>query len=331
MTLDSDHSSTFPSYLYAVLTCALVFLIWSLGRLQARILFDKVRSQTYSQTNSSKITTDVEFRRQEKVDVCTSISCIRCSKSVYSVEKLLTKWKEIEQAFEPDENTRNKVKNGILDTSKVSKKYRSSQQEPTLFYLEGLPSRSWYNKQDYSTEVSILEKKCTLGIFEEEFMKVYENLDKGWVSNKVPSGEWHLFYFINQGVKDYRNCLQCPKVVETIEGLESAMLDCAFGNVMYSVLLPGTSIGRHCGPTNARIRCHVPLIAPKGYFISVAGEQRTWKKGDILIFDDSFYHEVYCHAGLNEPRVVLMIDLWHPSLLLKEREMIRKLFSPQLT
>ena len=334
MTLDSDDSSIFSSYLYAVLACALVFSIWVLGRLEARMhpahipqnASNEIPGQTDSETNSSDITTNVEFNRQEKVGVCTSISCIRCSKSVYSVEKLLRRWREIERDFKPDQNARNKIKNGILNTSKVPMKYKSSQQEPTLFYLEGLSGQIWYDRLNYTSEVSILEKQCTLDIFQQEFMRVYQNLDDGWVSNKVPSGEWHLFYLINQGVKNHRNCLQCPKVVETIEGLQSAMLNCAFGNAMFSVLLPGTSIGRHCGPTNVRIRCHVPLKTPEGYFISVAGEERAWKRGKILIFDDSFYHEVYCHAGVDEPRVVLMIDLWHPSLLSKERELIRELF-----
>jgi hypothetical protein len=336
MILDSEYYSNFSSYLYALLTCALACFVWLLfNKIRASMPSNKIENPTnYASRlpNFGKDTdesTKAETKREEKTEICTSLSCIRCSKSVYSVEKLLTKWSIIEQQFKTDQNTKNRIRNGILNTSKRLEMYETNQQEPTLFYLEGLPSQIWYNSHMYASEVSILENRSTFDVFKREFMNVYQDLNIGWVANKVPSGGWYLFYLINQGVKNEQNCLKCPRIVETIEGLTSAMLDCAFGNVVFSVLLPGTSIARHCGPTNVRIRCHVPLQVPRGYYISVAGEQQTWREGKTLVFDDSFYHEVYCYGNINEPRVVLMIDLWHPSLLLREQEMIKKLFSPQ--
>lgn len=114
-----------------------------------------------------------------------------------------------------------------------------------------------------------------MDIFRKEFVNVYQDSSVGWMANKVPSGGWHLFYLVNQGVKNPDNCLKCPKTLVTFEGLNLTMLDCAFGNVVFSVLLRSTCIARHCGPTNVRIGFHVLLQTPKGFFISVAGEEQT--------------------------------------------------------
>ena len=326
----------FPVYAYALLACLFSCVFWlffSKNRLSISASnienSANCRNSATSFGEDSTITT-LEAKVEEKAGMCTSLSCIRCSKSVYSVEKLLKKWSRIEQEFETDPDTKSRIRNGILNTAKGLKKHGECQQEPTLFYLEGLAGKIWHNNDDYSREISILENQHAFDILLKEFMNVYKDLKNGWVSNKVPSGGWYLYYLINQGVKNNENCSKCPRTVEMIEGLKSAILDCAFGNAVFSVLLPGTKIAQHCGPTNVRIRCHMPLQAPLGYFISVAGEQQGWQEGKTLIFDDSFYHEVHCDGNVSEPRVILMIDFWHPSLLSREREMIKSLFSPQM-
>jgi aspartate beta-hydroxylase len=50
----------------------------------------------------------------------------------------------------------------------------------------------------------------------------------------------------------------------------------------------------------------------EGCKISVGGDERGWKKGKCITFDDSFEHEVV-HGG-EETRVVLMFNFWHPEL-----------------
>lgn len=45
--------------------------------------------------------------------------------------------------------------------------------------------------------------------------------------------------------------------------------------------------------------------------------RRSWKEGKVLIFDDSFEHEVW-HNGTNV-RLVLIVDVWHPDLTEEER------------
>lgn len=42
-----------------------------------------------------------------------------------------------------------------------------------------------------------------------------------------------------------------------------------------------------------------------------------------MIFDDSFEHEVW-HNGTS-PRLILIVDVWHPELTLEERKMLTSL------
>lgn len=88
-------------------------------------------------------------------------------------------------------------------------------------------------------------------------------------------------------------------------------------------MLPGTKIRPHCGPTNCRLRAHLGLVVPPGPRIRVGNETRTWKQGKFIVFDDSFEHEVW-HDG-SKPRLVLMIDLWHPEITKEQRASISPL------
>lgn len=48
-------------------------------------------------------------------------------------------------------------------------------------------------------------------------------------------------------------------------------------------------------------------------WIKVAGETRYLQEGKAVIFDDSFLHEAG-NTSAEEPRVVLIVDIWHPDL-----------------
>jgi aspartyl/asparaginyl beta-hydroxylase (cupin superfamily) len=64
------------------------------------------------------------------------------------------------------------------------------------------------------------------------------------------------------------------------------------GNVKFSRVLPGTRIPLHCGPTNARLRLHLGLVAAVGAELRIGDETLEWREGRVFVFDDSFEHEV---------------------------------------
>jgi len=41
-------------------------------------------------------------------------------------------------------------------------------------------------------------------------------------------------------------------------------------------------------------------------------KKKKWKEGKLLIFDDSYEHEVWNNTPYD--RVVLLINFWHPTL-----------------
>ncbi|KAL7552689.1 hypothetical protein ACHAWF_015919 [Thalassiosira exigua] len=86
------------------------------------------------------------------------------------------------------------------------------------------------------------------------------------------------------------------------------------GEVIFSRLAARTHIKAHCGPTNLRLTAHLGLIVPHSpdCRIRVKDEWHHWTPGKILIFDDSYEHEV--KNDTNEERVVLLIRIWHPGL-----------------
>ena len=91
------------------------------------------------------------------------------------------------------------------------------------------------------------------------------------------------------------------------------------GEVIFSRLAPHTHIQSHCGSTNLRWTAHLGLVVPQPSTrpdshcqIRVGVEWHNWEPGKILLFDDSFEHEV--RNDTNEERVVLLLRFWNPHL-----------------
>jgi aspartyl/asparaginyl beta-hydroxylase (cupin superfamily) len=74
------------------------------------------------------------------------------------------------------------------------------------------------------------------------------------------------------------------------------------------------------GPTNAVVSLSLGLIAPPGCTIRVGTEERTWREGECLVFDDTYEHEVW-HGG-DRTRFIMLLDVWHPELTPVERRIL---------
>eukprot|EP00163_Fabomonas_tropica_P032768 TRINITY_DN835_c0_g1_i19.p1 TRINITY_DN835_c0_g1~~TRINITY_DN835_c0_g1_i19.p1 ORF type:complete len:131 (+),score=8.32 TRINITY_DN835_c0_g1_i19:68-460(+) len=97
-----------------------------------------------------------------------------------------------------------------------------------------------------------------------------------------------LLLSYNQGIRQEENCQQCPFTTQLLEQIDDLMTECVFGNAFFSIISPGTHITPHCGPTNVRLRTHVPIFTPADCVLNVAGETTTWEGGRPFVFDDSF-------------------------------------------
>ena len=84
---------------------------------------------------------------------------------------------------------------------------------------------------------------------------------------------------------------------------------------------PMASIAPHYGACNLKLRCHFPLFVPEEAYLRVAGDPRPWKEGKMMVFDDSYEHEA-ANLSKEQERVILLIDIWHPDLVVNEIKQI---------
>lgn len=138
------------------------------------------------------------------------------------------------------------------------------------------------------------------------------------------SSRWSALHLWQNGMRIEGNLARCPETAQALEevGLASIAGNCP--NAMFSALAPKTRIPPHHGETNARLVAHLPLIVPKNCgAIRVGFEQRKWRVGEVIVFDDSIEHEAWNDS--DELRVVLIFDVWNPALSEKDKEMVNAL------
>lgn len=171
------------------------------------------------------------------------------------------------------------------------------------------------------------------------------------------SGSWNVAYLqLHDAVSCDDIQALCPRTMAALSRIPRL-----YDHSLFSSLAPGSHIATHCGPTNRKLRLHLPLVVPEDVGGEPSGEAsgcccvgdemllpvpdrpaRTaasrpacwlragprrvqWREGKVLVFDDSFQHEAANYAS--SARIVLIVDVWHPDLTdpeVKLLELIRK-------
>jgi len=144
------------------------------------------------------------------------------------------------------------------------------------------------------------------------------------------SGKWREVPMFTNGTmqREYTSLFpETTKILTTHCRDATGLAFCVGGDVIFSVISPGTRLRPHCGPSNSRLTCHLGITIPRtleqGCKIRVANEPaRGWEEGKCIVFDDSFEHEVfYEEAGPHEAypgdRIVLLLNFWHPDFEFK--------------
>ncbi|XP_070603913.1 aspartyl/asparaginyl beta-hydroxylase [Erythrolamprus reginae] len=190
----------------------------------------------------------------------------------------------------------------------------------SLYNVKGLKAQPWWAAKEtgYTELIKSLEKNWK--VIRDEGLAVMDR-SKGLFlpedENLREKGDWSQFTLWQQGRKNENACNSVPKSCALLERFSEAT-GCRRGQIKYSVMHPGTHVWPHTGPTNCRLRMHLGLVIPKeGCRIRCAQETRFWEEGKILIFDDSFEHEVWQDA--NAYRLIFIVDVWHPELTAQQR------------
>jgi aspartate beta-hydroxylase len=124
-------------------------------------------------------------------------------------------------------------------------------------------------------------------------------------------GRWDVLMLYERGRRHANACALVPQTADLIDRFETVKTYA--GLAYFSRLRAQTHVQAHRGPTNMRVRCHLPLAVPGGdCAMRVGSEVRAWQVGRAMVFDDSLEHEAWNRTA--EDRIVLVVDLWHPDL-----------------
>ena len=211
------------------------------------------------------------------------------------------------------------------------------QPDDCVWCLNGLNPPPWIHQDISDPDLLELHQKLSslflssksLQLLLLDYHQAEQHVNK-WKVNNVPTGRWRVYHLMDQGCWQGDRTNFCPNISLLLGKIApQLMVNNIYGNVLLSVLEPGSSIEPHSGPCNYRLRCHIPILPSSGFFIRVGTEVNTWSEGKLLLFSDHHEHEVWHsqQAG-KEPtaRVVLIIDIWHPSITSKERLILNRLF-----
>lgn len=191
-------------------------------------------------------------------------------------------------------------------------------QQPLTFY-PGLDARAWHDPSQFDwvpaleAEAPRIAAEMSDLFARNVFALVHQVVDRGLAD----AGSWTSHRLYSEGVRNEPAWDLAPvttAAIARVPGVDSA------GLVSCAAVTGGTHIAAHCGPNNARLRCHLGLKVPPGCAIRVGRETRTWIENKVIIFDDSFEHEIW-HKGTGT-RLVLIFDVWHPDLSEADRRAI---------
>lgn len=115
--------------------------------------------------------------------------------------------------------------------------------------------------------------------------------------------KWYKIYLKWYSKPNERALKLFPETLDLIERCPDVHL------AMVSILRPGARIKPHYGPWAGSIRVHICIRAPDSAdcHMKVAGHVFQWKTGEMLAFDDTYYHSVVNLTDMN--RIILFLDV----------------------
>jgi len=217
-----------------------------------------------------------------------------------------------------------------LDT--LVQKKRVYRQQPSFMYFPQLAAIEFYERGDFpwldSIEAATDDIRAELiDVLAEDRVSLEPYVTQGTgrtIEQKWRelhhSLRWSVYYLWREGVAYPQHIARCPRTVAALESWPRCEVPGCSPTAVFSILDAKTRIPPHTGVNNTRLVVHVPLIVPPGCGFRVGGEQREWQPGKAFVFDDTIEHEAWNDS--NEPRAVLILDIWNPALSPAERSMV---------
>jgi hypothetical protein len=204
-------------------------------------------------------------------------------------------------------------------------------QQPTSFYFPGLPQRPFYERRDFAWATELEGRTHAIGQELEALLRsqaeefepyVAADADRsgGTAPNAHLAGDpsWSAYHLLKGGEPVEGHAERFP---QTLEALELAPMPQVAGRApmaLFSQLRPGAHIRPHHGLFNFRLICHLPLVVPPDCTLRVGNQQRQWREGELMIFDDSMEHEAWNRS--DRQRIILLFEIWRPEIGESDRQ-----------
>lgn len=196
-----------------------------------------------------------------------------------------------------------------------------------------LTSKPWYNLDDQERPdwCTILEENYET--IRQDFEELYR-YNPNWPrvgdgshrdgagqhdGSVLDGGDWREFVLFGSGESSNTGATRTKEIIRKYVPQAVSLARAGGGEVIFSVLHPNTHIQPHCGTTNLRLTAHLGLVVPEGCRIRVGEHWETWNEGKVMVFDDSYEHEVE-NTTDSMIRAVLLLRFWHFDLSAEEAE-----------
>jgi aspartyl/asparaginyl beta-hydroxylase (cupin superfamily) len=204
-------------------------------------------------------------------------------------------------------------------------------QQPKYYYFPGLPQLQFYERSLFpwfdEIEAATADIRAELepvlaesGSFA-PYVQGHANRPKKDEMGMLNNPAWSAYYLWKNGEPVAENVSRFPRTMHALRNAPLAHVPNRSPSVLFSLLRPGAHIPPHNGLVNTRLICHLPVIVPGKCRFRVGNETRDWVEGKGWAFDDSIEHEAW--NGSDQPRAVLILDIWNPAVSVAERELVR--------
>lgn len=205
--------------------------------------------------------------------------------------------------------------------------------QPSFMYFPQLPALEFFERSDFpwleSIEAATDDIRAELIRLLEDgptaltpYVDTQDSISPPQWRELNHSRRWGVYNLWWEGVPFPDHIARFPRTVAALEKWPRCEVPGCSPTAVFSILDAKTRIPAHTGVSNTRLIIHLPLIVPPGCGFRVGAERREWHPGKAFVFDDTFEHEAWNDS--DEPRAVLILDIWNPHMSAAEREMVRR-------
>jgi aspartyl/asparaginyl beta-hydroxylase (cupin superfamily) len=210
-------------------------------------------------------------------------------------------------------------------------KKRIFNSQPTMTHFPRLPAICFFDREEFPWLAAVEAATDDIRAELEQLLALSLQDFAPYVSHapEVPlnqwkelnhSQRWSALFLYKDGEALASNIERCPRTVAALSQAPLVQIPNRAPTAFFSRLEPKTRIPAHTGSTNSRLTVHIPLIIPPDCGFRVGSEVREWHPGTALIFDDTIEHEAWNNS--DEPRVIMIFDIWNPLLTAAERDLM---------